>query len=122
MKKQQRCAFKHAADLSMIAAELDDGACVEGRQFMEPRAGFDPATCRFLAVQLQGGRSLVRLICQAEPPRRDAEYKQPRLKFSRLSPFVTFGGDDERGNRREFFTREHTQHCATRGAHVGELV
>ena len=89
---------------------------------MEPRAGFDPATCRFPSDLLQGGRSLVRLICQAEPPRRGVEYEQRRLKFSRLSPFVTFGCGDERGYRREFFAREHAKHCATRGADVGQLV
>ena len=73
---------------------------------MEPRAGFDPATCRFLA-ELQGGRSLVRLICQAEPPRRTAEYEHRRLKFSRRSPLVTFSRGDERCYCGEVLAREH---------------
>jgi hypothetical protein len=61
-----------------------------GISIVEPRAGFEPATCRFLEDHVRGGRFPVSgdFIYQAEPPRlQDSNAKPSGLKLYSLRWF-----------------------------------
>jgi len=55
---------------------------------MEPRAGFEPATCRFPADYKAAAFQFLRSgICQAEPPRRPGVILRMMLK---ILPYAAF--------------------------------